>query len=221
MRLKMRKITALEVQKKNPNRVNIHLDGEFAFGLARITAAWLKVGDTLNDEKIAELQANDARERALQQALLFLSYRVRSEKEIRQNLLKHEFSEEVIETTLEKLRENNLANDNEFARAWVENRNTFRPRSRRALTMELRQKGLDEETVQAAVSDVDEQALAYESAQKRVNRLKGLEWGDFRKKMSEYLARRGFPYSVIAPVVTRIWNEAHAEETHYEDEEST
>ena len=217
----MRKITALEVQKKNPNRVNIHLDGEFAFGLARITAAWLKVGDTLNDEKIAELQANDARERALQQALLFLSYRVRSEKEIRQNLLKHEFSEEVIETTLEKLRENNLANDNEFARAWVENRNTFRPRSRRALTMELRQKGLDEETVQAAVSDVDEQALAYESAQKRVNRLKGLEWGDFRKKMSEYLARRGFPYSVIAPVVTRIWNEAHAEETHYEDEEST
>lgn len=217
----MRKITALEVQKKNPNRVNIHLDGEFAFGLARITAAWLKVGDTLNDEKIAELQANDARERALQQALLFLSYRVRSEKEIRQNLLKHEFSEEVIETTLEKLRENNLANDNEFARAWVENRNTFRPRSRRALTMELRQKGLDEETVQAAVSDVDEQALAYESAQKRVSRLKGLEWGDFRKKMSEYLARRGFPYSVIAPVVTRIWNEAHAEETHYEDEEST
>jgi regulatory protein len=49
----MKKITALEVQKKNPNRVNLHLDGEFAFGLARITAAWLKVGDVLSDEKIA------------------------------------------------------------------------------------------------------------------------------------------------------------------------
>lgn len=216
----MKKITALEAQKKNPNRVNIHLDGEFAFGLARITAAWLKVGDVLTDEKIAELQANDAHERALQQALLFLSYRIRSEKEIRQNLLKHEFSEEVIETTLEKLRASNLANDNEFARAWVENRSAFRPRSRRALTMELRQKGLDEETVQAAVSGVDEQALAYESAQKRANRLKGLEWGEFRRKLSEYLARRGFPYSVIAPVVTQVWNEAHAEEIHYEDEES-
>lgn len=216
----MKKITALEAQKKNPNRVNIHLDGEFAFGLARITAAWLKVGDVLTDEKIAELQANDAHERALQQALLFLSYRIRSEKEIRQNLLKHEFSEEVIETTLEKLRASNLANDNEFARAWVENRSAFRPRSRRALTMELRQKGLDEETVQAAVSGVDEQALAYESALKRANRLKGLEWGEFRRKLSEYLARRGFPYSVIAPVVTQVWNEAHAEEIYYEDEES-
>lgn len=216
----MKKITALQVQKKNPNRVNIHLDGEFAFGLARITAAWLKVGDILSNEKIASLQAEDSQERALQQALLFLSYRVRSEKEIRQNLQKHEFPEEVIETTLEKLRASNLANDPEFARVWVENRNIFRPRSRRAVTMELRQKGLDDETVQAAVSNMDEDALAYESALKRANRLKGQEWGEFRKKLSEYLARRGFPYSVIAPVVTRIWNEAHAEETHYEDEET-
>ncbi|MBM4428262.1 MAG: hypothetical protein FJ031_13665 [Chloroflexi bacterium] len=216
----MKKITALQVQKKNPNRVNIHLDGEFAFGLARITAAWLKVGDTLSDEKIASLQVEDSQERALQQALLFLSYRVRSEKEIRQNLQKHEFPEEVIETTLEKLRASNLANDPEFARVWGENRNIFRPRSRRAVTMELRQKGLDDETVQAAVSNMDEDALAYESALKRANRLKGQEWGEFRKKLSEYLARRGFPYSVIAPVVTRIWNEAHAEETLYEDEET-
>lgn len=218
MRLIMKKITAIEAQK-NRNRVNIHLDGEFAFGLARITAAWLRVGDTLSNEKIASLQAEDAQERALQQALLFLSYRARSEKEIRQNLLKHEFSEEVIETTLEKLRGSRLANDNEFARVWVENRSTFRPRSRRVLTMELRQKGLDEETALAAVSNVDDNALAYESALKRANRLTGLEWGEFRKKLSDYLARRGFPYSVIAPVVTRIWNEAHTEETHFEDEE--
>lgn len=225
----MRKITALEAQKKNPNRVNVHLDGEFAFGLARIAAAWLKVGDILSDEKIAGLQNEDARERAMQQALLFLSYRARSEKEIRQNLKKHEYPEDVIEHTLTRLRENRLANDSEFAQAWVENRNTFRPRSRRALTMELRQKGLDEETVREAVSDLDEEALAYETARKRAARLnsaalsrsKGLEWGEFRRKLSEYLARRGFPYPVVTSVVTRIWNETHAGETKYEDEDLT
>ena len=215
----MRRITALEVQRKNPNRVNIYLDGEFAFGLARITAAWLKVGDILTDEKIIALQNEDARERALQQALLFLSYRARSEKEIRQNLKKHEYPEDAIEYTMTRLRENRLANDNEFAQAWVENRNTFRPRSRRALTMELRQKGLDEETVKNAVADIDENALAYETARKRAPRLKSLEWSEFRKKLSEYLARRGFPYSVVSSTVTRIWNEAHTEETKYEDEE--
>ena len=215
----MKKITALEVQKKNPNRVNIHLDGEFAFGLARITAAWLKIGDILSDEKITQLQNEDARERALQQALLFLSYRARSEKEIRQNLKKHEYPEEAIEYTMTRLRDNRLANDNEFAQAWVENRNTFRPRSRRALTMELRQKGLVEETMNNAVSDIDEETLAYEAAQKRAPRFLGLEWNEFRKKLSEYLARRGFPYPVAASVITKIWNEAHTEETKYEDEE--
>jgi len=215
----MKKITALEVQKKNPNRVNLHLDGDFAFGLARITAAWLKVGDVLSDEKIAQLQNEDAREKALQQALLFLSYRARSEKEIRQNLKKHEYPEDAIEHTMTRLRENRLANDNEFAKAWVENRNLFRPRSRRALTMELRQKGIDEETAKEAVANVDEEALAYETAQKRAPRLQSLEWGEFRKKLSEHLARRGFPYSVVTSIVTRIWNETHAEQNKYEDEE--
>lgn len=219
----MKKITSISVQKKNPNRVNIYLDGEFAFGVARITAAWLKNGDELNDEKIARLLAEDSLEWAYQQALLFLSYRARSEKEIRQNLSKHEMPEEVIEETLERLRKAGLANDNEFAQTWVENRNTFRPRSRRALEMELRQKGLDDETVHAAISGVDENALAYDSAIKRVNRLKGQEWGEFRKKLSEYLARRGFPYSVIAPTVIQVWNEARANDNHlrknFEDED--
>ena len=116
-----------------------------------------------------------------------------------------------------------LADDPEFARAWVENRNTFRPRSRRALTMELRQKGLDDETIQSAVAGVDENVLAYESAVKRAGRFKDLEWSEFRRKLSEYLTRRGFPYSVIAPVVTQVWNEAHADagQKHYEDEDMT
>jgi regulatory protein len=217
----MKKITALQVQKRNPNRVNVHLDGEFAFGLARIVAAWLRVGQELSEEKIEQLQAEDARERAFQQAMLFLSYRARSESEIRQNLRKHEIPEPVIEQTLDRLRQDGLANDDQFARAWVENRSTFRPRSRRLMAMELRQKGLNDEAVSAAIADVDDEALAYEAAQKKVARYKDLEWNEFRKKLSDFLARRGFSYSVVAPVVTRIWNEARNDEQHYEEEDST
>jgi regulatory protein len=217
----MKKITAIEVQKRSPNRVNIHLDGEFAFGLARIVAAWLRVGQELSEEKIEQLQAEDARERSYQQAMLFLSYRARSESEIRQNLRKHEIPEPVIEQTLERLRQDGLANDNQFARAWVENRSVFRPRSRRMMAMELRQKGLNEEVVSSAIQSVDDEALAYEAAQKRVSRLKGLDWNEFRKKLSDFLARRGFSYSVVGPVVTRIWNEAHKDEQRYEEEDLT
>lgn len=217
----MKKITAIEVQKRTPNRVNIHLDGEFAFGLERIVAAWLRVGQELSEEKIEQLQAEEARERAYQQAMLFLSYRDRSESEIRQNLRKHEIPEPVIEQTLERLRQDGLANDQQFARAWVENRSAFRPRSRRLMAMELRQKGLDDEAITSATNSVDDEALAYEAAQKRAARLKDLEWNEFRKKLSDFLGRRGFPYSVVAPVVTRIWNEVHKDEQHYEEEDLT
>ena len=215
----MKKITALVVQKRNPNRVNVHLDGEYAFGLARIVAVWLRVGQELDEEKLKRLQVEDARERAVQQALLFLSYRARSESEIRQNLRKHEMPEEVIEETLVRLRQDGLANDGQFAQAWVENRSTFRPRSRRMLAMELRQKGLNDEAVSSALEDVDDEPLAYEAAKKRAPRLKALEWTDFRKKLSEFLARRGFSYSVIAPAVTRIWNELQKDEKPYEEED--
>jgi regulatory protein len=219
--LTMKTISAIEVQKKDPNRVNIYLDGEFAFGLSRIVAAWLKTGQQLEDGKIAQLQTDEARERAYQQAMLYLSYRARSEAEIRQNLRKHEYPDEVIEETLERLRQARLADDNEFARVWVENRSTFRPRSRMLLAMELRQKGLSDEAAQSALGEVDELALAYEAARKRVNRLKGLEWAEFRKKLSDFLARRGFPYAVIAPTVSRIWNETYSgQEQTFDDEES-
>jgi len=217
----MKKITAIVVQKKSPNRVNIHLDGEFAFGLARIVAVWLNVGQVLSEEKIEQLQAEDARERAFQQAMLFLSYRARSESEIRRNLRKHEIPEAVIEQTLERLRQDGLANDKKFASMWVENRNTFRPRSRRMMAMELKQKGLDDEAIQTATANVDDEAAAYEAAQKRAVRFKSLEWNDFRRKLSDFLARRGFSYSVVAPVVTRIWNEMHVDEHQYEEEDIT
>ncbi|NJC98723.1 MAG: RecX family transcriptional regulator [Anaerolineales bacterium] len=215
----MKKITGIEAQKKRSNRVNIYLDGEFAFGLERITAAWLRIGQALDEKKIEQLQAEDARERAIQQALLYLSYRARSESEIRQNLRKHEIPETIIEETLERLRSNGLAHDGKFARAWVENRSTFRPRSRRMMELELRQKGLEDETIRSALDEVDDEALAYEAARKRAPRLKDLEWTGFRKKLSEFLARRGFSYSTVAPVVTRVWNEMHIEEQHYEEED--
>jgi len=204
----MRKITAIKVQRKNTNRVNIYLDGEYAFGLARIVAAWLSVGQNLEEKKINELQAADARERAYQQALVFLSYRARSEKEIRQNLHKHEFPEAVIEGIIERLRQAGYANDEQFASAWVENRSLYRPRGRRALRMELRQKGLDDSIIESALEKVDDDAMAYAAGKKKARKLQGQEWLDFRKKLGAFLARRGFSYATIEPMIQQLWDES-------------
>jgi regulatory protein len=202
------KITAIEPQQKNPQRMNVYLDGEFAFGLARIVAAWLKVGQELSDEKVASLKAEDEGEVTYQKALHFISYRPRSSAEVRQNLTKRGVSESLAEETVNRLLSAGLVNDEAFARAWVENRNTFRPRGKPALRMELRRKGLGDETIQSVLDEqVDEEALAFEAARKYARRLAGLEWPEFRQKLGGFLARRGFSYTTLALVVSEVWKE--------------
>jgi regulatory protein len=202
------RITEIEPQQKNPQRVNIYLDGEFAFGLAVVVAAWLRVGQELGDEKIAGLKTQDEIEITYQKALHFLSYRPRSSTEVRQNLSKRGISESLIEETLNRLQSTGLVNDEAFARAWVENRNTFRPRGKPALRMELRRKGLSDEIVQSVLeSQGDEAVLAFMTARKYARRLLGLEWPEFRQKLSGFLARRGFSYTTLAPVVSEVWQE--------------
>ncbi len=205
------KITAIEPQKKNPNRVNIYLDGEFAFGLARLTAAWLRVGQELSDEKIAALQAEDARESAYQKALHFLSFRPRSVQEVRQNLQKHAIPEALVEATIERLQRAGLLDDEAFARAWVENRAAFRPRAPAVLRLELRRKGVAEEIIQAVLQDMtDAEALALDAARRQARRLRGLPQREFQQKLSAFLARRGFAYEIIPSVCAQVWQEWQA-----------
>lgn len=202
-------ITALQAQKRNPQRINIFLDGEFAFGLARIVAAWLQVGQALSDEKIAALQAEDAREAAYQRALRFIQYRDRSQAEVEQNLRQHKIADEVIAEVIARLKRSHLLDDRRFAEKWTENRSEFRPRSRRALTYELRQRGLSGEVIEAAVAQVDDESMAYQAGLKKAPRLSNLEWSEFRQKMYAYLARRGFDYETSNSAVSRLWAELH------------
>jgi regulatory protein len=204
------RITAIEPQMKNPQRVNIYLDGVFSFGLAGMLAAWLKVGQELGEEKIARLKAEDEGEVTYQKALHFLSYRPRSTMEVRQNLLHRGISEPLVDVTMDRLQEAGLVNDEAFARAWVENRNTFRPRGKPALRMELRRKGLNDEVIQSVLGALQEDNLALEAARKYVRRLTGLEWPEFRQKLGGFLTRRGFSYATIAPVVSEVWKEIQA-----------
>ncbi len=203
-----KQITALKVQKRNPNRINVYLDGEYAFPVARIVGAWLQIGQVLSEEKIASLRAADTKEVAFQRALNFLSYRPRSEAEVQRKLTEAGFDEAVIAETLERLRGANLISDAQFAKDWVENRSTFRPRGRRVLAMELRQKGVADDVIQSALDGtVDEDELAYQAAVRKARRWADLEYAAFRERLSAYLLRRGFSYGTIANLVQRVWSD--------------
>lgn len=202
-----KKITALKLQKRNKNRVNVYLDGEFAFGISRIVAAWLHTGQELDEKKIAELKSQDDVEIALQRAMNFLSYRARSEQEIRQNLNKHGHTESVIDEIIERLIRGGLVDDKDFAVNWVENRSEFRPRGSQMLRLELRQKGVQDQVIADVLDELDESHLAIKAARKQARRYESLDWQEFRKKMNGFLARRGFHYGIISEVLPIVWEE--------------
>lgn len=194
-------ITALRVQKRERQRVNVYLDGCFAFGLADVEAAGLRIGQVLSDEEITELRERDEVQRAVDRALNLLSYRPRSQAEIRTRLRQKGYSDTVVAQVLERLGRVELADDREFASYWVENRFQFNPLGVLALRQELRLKGLDEPIIDQALAGYDEESAAARAAEVAVRRLHQHDLVTFRRKLYSYLSRRGFPYHLIEPLV--------------------
>jgi regulatory protein len=206
----IRKVTALKNQKRNLQRTNVYLDGEFAFGLSNATAARLEVGQEINEEDISVLQMDENYEIAYQKAIKLISYRPRSEKEVQLNLSKHGIPLTIIETTIDRLRTNGLIDDEVFARQWTENRNYFRPRSRKVLFNELKQKGISTEIIDQTLNDFDDNELAYIAGKKQSLKLTHLGRSEFNSKLGSYLLRRGFTFDIITSTLAKIWDEYHS-----------
>ncbi|MBI1801530.1 MAG: RecX family transcriptional regulator [Chloroflexi bacterium] len=211
-------ITALSPQQKNPQRVSVYINAQFAFGLAAIVAARLKVGQAIGAEEVARLRALDEAEEAYNKSLGFLSYRPRSRAELERYLKDKGVSEGARAQVLERLARLELVNDRSFAQYWVENRETFGPRGKRALRQELRQKGVSDEQVQEAIGSVDEPHSAYEAGQKRAMRMASLDREIFYRRLSGFLQRRGFGYEVVKTTVARLWGEYGATNAPEPDE---
>jgi len=207
------KITALKAHPRRKAQVKVYLDDRFAFELTRIEAAQLHVGQELDEAAVARLREKDTIEQAYERALKILGSRPHSEAEVRRKLREHKIDEAVVDATLARLRRADLVNDQAFAAYWVENRVTFRPRSKRVLQAELKRKGVvDDEVLGQALAAANDAEAAYSVAARRARaaRLQTLTYQDFRRKLGEFLARRGFDYELIGTVVERVWKEMAA-----------
>jgi regulatory protein len=208
-------ITAIEPQKRDPERVSVYVDGSFAFGVTRMlmAARGLRAGSTLSDEEADALRHDDELERAYNASLGYLSYRPRSRQEILDYLRKKNIRGEDALAVTERLERIGLLDDREFARFWVENRLAFRPKGTLALRVELRQKGVGSDVIGDALDSIeDEEPIAYEVAKKKARSYAGLDPREFSTRMIGFLQRRGFPYGVAARVVRRMAEEAGLEE---------
>ena len=216
---RMKTITGLRAQRRKEDRVNVYLDGEYAFSLHVSVANGLQVGQQLGDDQCERLRMEDAVPVATQRALRFLSYRPRSRAELERYLRDKEVAPEVIDTVISQLEAAGYVDDAAFAEFWVRNREDFRPKSVWVLRGELRNKGISDEVIDQAVESIDEEESAYKAAQSQAYRLANQEYQVFRRRLGGFLQRRGFNYSVVKQVVERLWSECSGDQQDARDNE--
>lgn len=210
-------ITALEVQKRNKERVSVYLDHEYAFSLEAIKAAALRKGQTLSEAEVEALRGEDEVSRAVETAARFLAYRPRSVDEVRRNLTDKDLPDDVIDTALQRLHDMHYLDDHAFATFWVDNRTQFKPLSPRALRFELRQKGVEDAIINEVLAGLDADDSAYRAAESQVRRLRGSAVDVFRHKLSTFLQRRGFSHQAARDVIERLIEDLEAQDDTYFD----
>ncbi len=212
-------ITAIRVQKKNPKRASIYLDGKFALGVGVevVQDAGLRRGQVLSEADLDALRRAEAQRRAYQDVLRLLNYRPRSASEVRRRLQERGYDATQVAAAVARFQELGLLDDRAFARNWVQDRQDLHPRGRQGLAAELRQKGLAPEVIaealDEAVDEEAEEAQALALARTRARALAGLERVAFLRRLQGFLARRGFAAEIVARVVRQAWEELDDEDS--------
>jgi regulatory protein len=210
------RITALEPQVNNPERINLYVDGRFLLGVnaAIVLQMGLRLEQELSPSQLELLQSEEAEQRAVDRALNYLSYRPRSREEVRRYLRRKETPPAIIEAALARLDRLDFVNDRTFAGFWIESREQFSPRGARALKNELRMKGVERDVVDEMVNDEQDEERALRAGRKKAMALlnaPNIDYAAFRNRLGSFLQRRGFGYQVTTRTVRALWKELKEE----------
>ena len=212
-------ITRIERQKNSTQRLNIHIDGEFAFGIHKaVLLRWsLRQGDSLTDQQKRDLMNDEEVHRARLSAMRLLHSRLRSEKELRDRLREKEYARETVDAVVRSLNEAGLLDDARFAEAFCHDRALRGAAGPVLLRRELRMRGVAASIIDrqlARIPDEEQMARAVRTAQAylrkspraRTARIPALRG----QAVGRYLLRRGFEWSIITKVLKSMFGETDA-----------
>ncbi len=206
------KIIEIRNAPRGRQRVIVLDDGrEFLFSEEACERLGVAEADIADPALLEALDAAEQHVNAHEAALRLLSYRARSEHEMRTRLTMRGIASTVVEEEIERLRRAGLLDDEKFARAWVEDRKRIAPRGRRMLRYELLGRGIEAESVENVTRDIDDHETALDLARNRARKISTTDYGSFFGKMTGFLQRRGFDYEVTAAATKTAWEELHRE----------
>ena len=211
------RITALQPQTNNQDRINLFVDDQFLLGISALIVLQmgLRVGQELSPDQLEQLNEEEALQQATNRVLNFLSFRPRSREEVRRYLRKKETPPELINAVMQRLDDLDLINDQSFTEFWVESRERSNPKGAQALKNELRMKGVKRELVDELVTDEQDEERALRAGRKKAAQLarqSEMDFKTFRARLGPFLQRRGFSYQVTTHAVHALWKEVYEEE---------
>lgn len=201
------KVTKIEPQKKNPRRVSIFIDNQFALGVSQelLLKFNLSEGIQLSGEQLELLEKEESVRQAKEIAFRSLSHTPKSTSEISKKLKERDFQEQVIGEVIRELEKYGYLNDRNFARMYSESCLRAKPLGPKLLSQKLFKKGLNKELIDETVKEIyrqhDQVALAGRLLRKREGVYRGLDPRTARKRKADYLARRGFGWDTIKEVL--------------------
>jgi regulatory protein len=142
-----------------------------------------------------------------------LAYRARATGELRTRLRQKGFSQPAIDAAIEKLQGWKYLDDEDFAKTWVEQQSTHRPRSRRVMAQDLRSKGIDKETIEETLAsvEIDELQDAIRASSRRWESWQSLPPDVRHRRLSGFLARRGYGYDIVRQVIAHFESDLEGE----------
>lgn len=197
-------ITSIKAQE-NQKRVNIYLDNSFGFGLdlENFIRIGLRVNQRLTENETKEIIKVSELQKSFDKTLRFAMNRPRSLKEVKDFFRRKEIDVSLHQNILERLTKLELLDDQKFAKWWVEQRLEFKHKSKKDITFELRQKGIDTNIIKNVLNDseIDELKIAKELIAKKEYKWKRYEENERKQKISQYLAGKGFSWDIISQVI--------------------
>ena len=201
-------VSNVQVQKKDPDRCSVFLDGTFAFGLHMNLVAehGLHKGMRLDEDSCRSLMLEDLYFKALKRCVDYLAYRPRSTAEIQKRLQELQAPESTAARVMDRLNELGYMDDARFANQWASSRHRSKGYGPRRLESELIQKGIPAELARKSVEEACSQEDVEIQLRKQVSkaRHKYRHEGDDRKrdqKIIGYLSRRGFDIGAIRDTI--------------------
>lgn len=141
-------------------------------------------------------------------AIRYLTIRPRSEHELRMYLAKKRASADIAEKIINRLKQQKFLDDKAFTTWWIDQRIRVKQSSIRVIQMELKQKGIEKEMIEEILKDKDTKEVERESIEKllekKMRRYTSLPKDEAYKKLSQFLARRGFNFDVIKKVLSSL-----------------